>query len=329
MIGRRQFITLLGGAAAAWPLAAQAQQPKIPVIGFLSPLSPDSIRHFVAAFHQGLGETGYAEGRNAAIEFHWAEGRFDRLAELAADLVSRQVNVIATPGSTAAALAAKSATTAIPIVFGIPDDPVKFGLVASLGRPGGNATGVNFFTAELVAKRLGLLRELLPAATHVAVLVNPANPAIADATRRDVQEAARTVGLQINIINASSGREIDAVFAAIASERVDALFVGSDVFFISRRVQLANLAARHAVPTTFAVRDYVEAGGLMSYGTNIPDMFRQVGVYTGRILKGAKPADLPVVQSTKFELVINHQTARMLGLSVPPSLLSIADEVIE
>jgi putative ABC transport system substrate-binding protein len=329
MMRRRKFMTLLGGVAAAWPVAARAQQPKIPVIGFLSPLSPDSIRHFVAAFRQGLGETGYAEGRNAAIEFHWAEGRFDRLAELAADLVSRQVNVIATPGSTAAALAAKSATTAIPIVFGIPDDPVKFGLVASLGRPGGNATGVNFFTAALVAKRLGLLRELLPAATHVAVLVNPANPAIADATRRDVQEAARTVGLQINIINASSGREIDAVFAAIASERVDALFVGSDVFFISRRVQLANLAARHAVPTTFAVRDYVEAGGLMSYGTNIPDMFRQVGVYTGRILKGAKPADLPVEQSTKFELVINNQTARMLGLTVPQSLLAVADEVIE
>jgi putative tryptophan/tyrosine transport system substrate-binding protein len=328
-VKRRQFITLLGGAAVSWPMAARAQQPKMPVIGFLSPLSPDSIRHFVTAFRQGLGETGYAEGRNAAIEFHWAEGRFDRLAELAADLVSRQVNVIATPGSTAAALAAKSATTAIPIVFGIPDDPVKFGLVASLGRPGGNATGVNFFTAELVAKRLGLLRELLPAATHVAVLVNPANPAIADATRRDVQEVARTVGLQINIINASSGREIDAAFAAIATERVDALFVGSDVFFISRRVQLANLAARHAVPTAFAVRDYVEAGGLMSYGTNIPDMFRQVGVYTGRILKGSKPADLPVEQATKFELVLNLQTARMLGLTVPDKLLATADEVIE
>jgi putative tryptophan/tyrosine transport system substrate-binding protein len=248
---------------------------------------------------------------------------------LAADLVRRQVAVIAAPGSPAAALAAKAATSVIPIVFGLGDDPVKLGMVTSLNRPGGNATGINFLTAELVAKRLGLLRELLPRATRVAVLVNSADADRANSVIRDAEAAAGTMGLQLHVQNASTSREIDAAFVAFAREQSDALFVGPDVFFNNRRVQLANLAARYAIPASYAVRDYAEAGGLMSYGTDVADMYRQVGVYTGRILKGAKPADLPVVQSTKFELVINASTARMLGLTVPPTLLSVADEVIE
>ena len=301
----------------------------MPVIGFLHPTSPDAFADRLRAFRQGLKETGYVEGENVAIEYRWAEGQIDRLPALAAELVRRQVAVIAATGGTAAALAAKAATTTIPIVFIVAEDPVRLGLVASLARPGGNLTGVNFFNAELAAKRLELLRELVPGAARVAVLVNPANATNAETTLRDVEPAARAMGLQIQVLNASTSREIDAAFATFARERPDALFVGGDAFFTSRRVQLAHLAARHAIPAIYAAREYAEVGGLMSYGANITDACRQVGVYAGRILKGAKPADLPVVQATKFELVINAETARMLGLTVPPTLLARADEVIE
>jgi putative ABC transport system substrate-binding protein len=300
----------------------------MPVIGFLEPRSPDTIADQLRAFRQGLKDTGYVEGENVAVEYRWAENQPDRLPALAAELVRRQVAVIATAGGTAAAFAAKSATTTIPIVFIAAEDPVRVGLVASLARPGGNLTGINFFSAELVAKRLELLRELVPAATHVAVLVNPAGPGF-EITLRDVEPAARTMGLQIQVLNASTSREIDAAFATIARERPDALFVGNDAFFNARRVQLVLLAGRHGLPAIYWDREFAEAGGLMTYGSNIVDVYRQIGVYAGRILKGAKPADLPVVQSSKFELVINAQTARMLGLTVPPTLLSTADEVIE
>ena len=327
MSNRREFITLLGGAMAAWPLAARAQQPGMPVVGLLHPASPDAvIANRLRGLRQGLKEAGFVEGENVTIEQRWAENQMDRLPELAAALVRRQVSVIAAFG--AAAFAARAATTTIPIVFGVPDDPVRQGLVSNLARPGGNLTGINFFVAELTAKRLGLLRELLPAANRVAVLVNPTSPE-AETTLRDVEPAARALGLQIRILNASTSREINEAFATFVREQPDALFVATNPFFQTRRVQLAALAARHAVPTAFSVRDYAEAGGLMSYGTDVTDAWRQVGLYTGRILKGAKPADLPVVQSTKFELVINAETARMLGLTVSDKLLATADEVIE
>jgi putative ABC transport system substrate-binding protein len=330
MIGamkRREFITLLSGAAA-WPLAARAQQPAMPVIGFLAPLSRDANAHRLRAFRQGLKDAGYVEGENVLIEYRGAEGQYDQLPAQAADLVRRRVGVIAafTP---AAAGAAKAATGSIPIVFAVSADPVSLGLVASLARPGGNLTGINFFVGELVAKRLELLRELLPAATRIAVLVNPTEVTNTAVTLKDVETAASAMGLQIKRLNASTSREIDAAFATFVRERPDALFVGGDAFFNDRRVQLANMAAYHRVPTTYSNRDLAEAGALMSYGTNLADAFRQVGVYTGRILKGERPADLPVVQASKFELVINLQTARMLGLTVPDKLLVAADEVIE
>ena len=326
MISRRALIGLFGGAAT-WPLAARAQQAGMPVVGLLHPASPDAVlANRLRGLRQGLKEAGFVEGENVTIEQRWAENQMDRLPELAAALVRRQVSVIAAFG--AAAFAARAATTTIPIVFGVPDDPVRQGLVSNLARPGGNLTGINFFVAELTAKRLGLLRELVPAATRVAVLVNPTSPE-AETTLRDVEPAARALGLQIRVLNASTSREINEAFATFVREQPDALFVAANPFFQTRRVQLAALAARHAVPTAFSVRDYAEAGGLMSYGTDVTDAWRQVGLYTGRILKGEKPADLPVVQSTRFELVINAETARMLGLTVPDKLLATADEVIE
>jgi putative ABC transport system substrate-binding protein len=324
---RREFITLLSGAAA-WPLAAGAQ-PAMPVIGFLDTRSPDGLTDRLRAFREGLKDSGYVDRENVAIEYRWADDQYDRLPELAADLVRRRVAVIAVPGGTASALAAKAATSTIPIIFGVNEDLVGLGLVASLARPGGNATGVNILTGELVAKQLELLRELVPAAARVAVLVNPANAAHTTTTIRDVEPAARAMGLQIQFLNASTSREIDAAFATIMRVRPDALFVGSDALFVSRRVQLANLASRHAIPAVYGTREITEVGGLMSYGSNIQDAWRQAGIYTGRILKGTKLADLPVVQSTKLELVINHQTARMLDLTVPDKLLIAADEVIE
>jgi ABC-type uncharacterized transport system substrate-binding protein len=325
-IGRRKFLATLGGAATAWPLAARAQQPAMPVVGFLFPQSADPFAHRMRAFRQGLKETGYVEGENIAIEYRWAEGQYGRLPVLAEELVRRQVAVIVTP-SLAGALAAKAATTTIPIVFAVAEDPVRLGLVASLARPGGNLTGINFFSSELVAKRLELLRELVPRAARVAVLVNPSN--LGERTEKEVEAAARALGLQIQILNATSSRAIDAAFAALVRERVDALFVSPDGFFNGRRVQLATMVARHAVPMTSATREIAEAGGLMSYGPNIADAWRVVGVYAGRVLKGAKPTELPVEQASKFELIINAQTARMLGLEVPPTLLTAADEVIE
>jgi putative ABC transport system substrate-binding protein len=325
---RRDFLGVLGGgAAAACPLAARAQQTAIPVIGFLLPTSADPNGDRLRIFRQSLKDAGFVEGENVAIEYRSIAGQIDRLPELAADLVRRKVAVIVAGGN--APLVAKAATTTIPIVFIVGDDPVRLGYVASLARPGGNLTGINFFSAELVAKRLDLLREFVPAATRVAVLINPVNAAIAESTLRDAELAARTMALQIQVVRASTIHEINAAFATIVRERSDALFVGNDPFLTSRRVQFATLAARHAIPMSSGSREVVEAGGLMSYGSDILDAYRQMGVYTGRILKGAKPADMPVVQANKFELVINVQTARMLGLNVPPSLLARADEVIE
>jgi putative tryptophan/tyrosine transport system substrate-binding protein len=325
---RRAIIALLGGAAAAWPLAARAQQAAMPVIGYLDPRSPDAISERLRAFRQGLKDAGFVEGENVAIEYRWAEGQYERLQALAADLVRRQVAVI-TPAGTPSIFAAKAATSTIPIVFMTGDDPVRVGLVASLARPGGNLTGIGFLSTELAAKRLELLRELVPKAARVAILVNPASAAQAEATVREVEPAARTMGLQIQVFNANTSREIGAAFESMERERPDALFVGPDPFFTARRVQLAHLATRYAVPAIYVGREFAEAGGLMSYGANIADAWRQAGVYTGRILKGTKPADLPVVQASKFELTINAETARMLGLTVPPTLLSRADEVIE
>jgi putative tryptophan/tyrosine transport system substrate-binding protein len=297
------------------------------VIGFISGASSGA--SVAAAFRKGLGETGYVEGQNVTVEYHWLEGQYDRLPALMADLVRRRVAVIATPANTLAAIAAKAATATIPVVFGVNEDPVKLGLVANLARPGGNATGINYFSGELVAKRLGLLHELVPKAVRVAVLVNPANGPSAETTSRDVQEAARTIGLQINVLNASTSREIDAVFATLARERPDALFVAANAFFNSRRVQITTLAERGRIAAAYGSRDFVVAGGLMGYGTDNADRFRQIGVYTGKILNGAKPADLPVVQATKFEFVINLKTAKALGLTIPETLLATADEVIE
>jgi putative tryptophan/tyrosine transport system substrate-binding protein len=325
---RREFITLVGGAAAAWPLAARAQQPAMPVVGFLHPASADAIANRLRVFHRGLKEAGFVEGENVTVAYAWGDGHVGRLPTLAAELVRRRVAVIVAPAANEVALAAAAATKTIPIVFAVSEDPVKIGLVASLSRPGGNVTGVNFYNAELNAKRLELLRQLVPGAKHIALLINP-NVGSGAAAVRDVEAAAPAMGLQTQVVNASTSQEIDAAFVTIGRERPDALFVTGNPVFNSRRLQLALLAAHHAIPASYASRDYPEYGGLMSYGTNVADAFRQVGVYAGRILKGAKPADLPVVQSSKFELVINHQTARILGLTVPPTLLAIADEVIE
>jgi putative ABC transport system substrate-binding protein len=326
---RREFIKLLSSTAAAWPLAARAQQSVTPVVGLLDQRSPEALGDRLRGFRQGLRESGFVEGQNVAIEYRWAENKSDRLPDLAADLVRRQVAVIAATSGLSPALAAKAATTTIPIVFIVSDDPVKLGLIANLARPDGNLTGINFFSGELAPKRLELLHELVPGATRVAVLVNPANSEYAETTINEAGMAARSMGLQIQALKASTIREINAVFATFVSARPDALFVGHDPFFNSRRTQLVQLAARYAVPASFSAREFADAGGLMSYGANIADAWRQAGAYAGSILKGAKPADLPVVQSNKFELVINNQTATMLNLTVPPSLLAIADEVIE
>jgi len=328
-VKRRAFITLLGGAAVAWPLAARGQQVAMPVVGFLHPASPVepyvSIR---ARFLEGLQETGYVAGQNVMIEYRWAEGRYDRLPQLAADVVRRQVAVLLVGGGPAAILAARSATSTIPIVFVTGDDPLRHGVVANLSRPGGNVTGVSFFTTAVVSKRVELLRDLLPNASSIVYLVNPANPE-AEPETKDVSAAARALGFELHVLNASSEREIDAAFATLIQLRPGALLTGSDPFLFSRGSQIAALSIRHAVPAIFVSRENAVAGGLASYGTSIPDAYRQAGVYVGRILKGAKPADLPVVEPTKFELVLNLNTARVLGIAIPPKLLALADEVIE
>jgi putative tryptophan/tyrosine transport system substrate-binding protein len=323
---RRKFITLLGGAAA-WPLAARGQQPAMPVIGFLDPTSSETSQPRLRGLRQGLKDTSYVEGENLTIVYRFADYQTDRLPDLAADLVRRQVTVIVTLAS--GTLAAKAATTTIPIVFTIAEDPVRAGVVASVARPGSNLTGINFFAGELAAKRLGLVRELVPSANRVAVLINPTTGTNSETTLKDVQLAARTAGLKIQFLHASTSREINLAFEGFVRERPDAFFVDIDPLFTSRRTQLVNLASRYAIPSIYPSRLFTEAGGLISYGSDLVDAWRQAGVYVGRILKGAKPADLPVAQSTKFELVINAETARILGLTVPPSLLAIADEVIE
>jgi putative ABC transport system substrate-binding protein len=323
-VGRREFITLLGGAAA-WPLTARAQQPAIPVIGWLGPTVPND--RIMALLRGGLAEAGYIEGQNLVIEYRWAEGRYDRMPAMAEELVRRRVAVIvASP--TPSALAAKAATATIPVIFGVTDDPVKLGLVTSLARPGGNATGVYFFLSDLAAKQLGLLRELTPAANRIGLLINPDN-ANAAAVTREITAAASAISIDVEVIRANDTPGIDAAFAALVRNKTDALVVGADPFFFSRRAQLATLATRHAIPAIYTVREFAEAGGLMSYGTSLNDTFRHIGAYAGRILKGAKPTDLPVVQSTKFDFVINSTTAKALGLDVPPTLLARADEVIE
>jgi ABC-type uncharacterized transport system substrate-binding protein len=327
MIRRREFITLLGGAAA-WPLAARAQQAT-PVIWFLHPQSPEEFAGVLRGLRHGLKDTGYSEGESVEIEYRWAANQLDRLPALAGELVRKQVAVIVAMGGTVSAHAAKAATTTIPIVFNVGDDPVRLGLVASLSRPGGNLTGVNSFATEVTAKRLEILRELVPAAARVAVLVNPTVPHVAEGTLKDVEPAARVLGLQLQILSADSGRAIEAAFATFARERPDALLVGAGPPFLGRRVQLVQLATYYKIPAIYAYRQFAEIGGLIAYGASLADASRQVGVYTGRILKGAKPEDLPVVQSTKFELIINVETARMLGLTVPPTLIARADEVIE
>jgi putative tryptophan/tyrosine transport system substrate-binding protein len=328
-IGRRQFISALGGTAVAWPLVAGAQRPAMPVVAFINGGSVDGSAPRAAAFRKGLNETGYVEDQTVMIEYHWLEGEYDRLPALITDLVRRQVAVIATPASTQAALAVKTATATIPIVFGVSEDAVHLGLVASLARPGGNATGINFFANELAAKRLRLLHDLVPKAVRVAVLLNPASAANSEATLRDVQQAATAIGLHVQFLNASTTGGIDAAFVSLGRDRPDALFVAGDSFFTGRRVQFGTLTAVNKIPAIYANREMVAAGGLMSYGTDLLDVFHQVGIYTGKILKGAKPAELPVVQSTKFEFVLNLTTAKALGIEVPSGLISIADEVIE
>ena len=325
---RREFITLVGGAAAAWPLAAQAQ-PRPPVVGFLDPRSPDGMADRLRAFRQGLKEGGYVEGENLAIEYRWAENQMDRLPGLATDLIARQVAVIVTPGGVVTTMAAKSATTLVPIVFVVGEDPVRLGLVTSLSRPGGNLTGVNFLNTELTAKRLDLLREMLPTAKRAAVLVNPMNVSNTETTLKDIEPAARAIGIELQIFNAGTAREINDAFAALARAQPDALFVGLDPFFNSRRIQIVHLASHHRIPAAYGNRDFADAGGLMSYASSIADAYHQAGIYTARILKGAKPSDLPVVQASKLNLVLNQQTARMLGIAIPATLIARADEVIE
>jgi putative tryptophan/tyrosine transport system substrate-binding protein len=326
---RREFITLVGGVAATLPLAAHAQKPVMPVIALVNGGAADTQARNASAFRKGLSETGYVEGQNVIVEYHWLEGHYDRLPALLADIVRRKVAVIVTPGTAPVMLAAKAATSTIPIVFGAPEDPVRLGLVKSLAHPSGNATGTNFFSLELNAKRVGLLHELVPKAARIAVLVNPANVASAEPTWNQMKEAARTLGLETFQVEASTPGEIDAAFTVLKHERADALLIAADGFLASRPVQFATLAARERMPASFISREMVEAGLLMSYGTSIADMFRQVGIYAGSILKGAKPSDLPVMQATKFEFIINLQTARLLGLDIPPMLLARADEVIE
>jgi putative tryptophan/tyrosine transport system substrate-binding protein len=324
---RREFITLLGGAAA-WPLAVRAQQPALPVIGFLNGQTAQAFAPAVAAFRRGLNEAGYVEGQNVSIEYRWAEGRRDRLPPLAAELVRRQVAVIAATGGNNSALVAMQATSTIPIVFTSSDNPVERGLVASINRPGGNVTGVSWYNAELGPKRLGLLHELVPNATIVALLVNPNNPESARQPA-ELQNAARGIGLQLILLTAASAGDIDGAFAAMAQHRVGGLIVGSDPFYLNRREQIIALAAQNAIPTIYVSRELTGAGGLMSYGNSLADAYQRAGIQTGRILKGAKPSELPVDQATKFEFVINLQTAKMLGIEIPATLLAHADEVIE
>jgi putative tryptophan/tyrosine transport system substrate-binding protein len=325
---RREFIKLIG-VSAAWPLTARAQQSVLPVVGVASGRSSDAEARTAAAFHKGLNETGYVDGRNVTVEYHWIAGQYDRLPALMADLVRRQVAVIATTGNNTTALAAKAATSTIPIVFSVGQDPVKLGLVASLARPGGNATGINDFLSEVDGKRMRLLHDLLPKAARIAVLVNPGNVVSAEGALQGAQQAAAAIRMQIRVHKATTIGEIDAVFASFAQERPDALFVAADAFFATRAAQFITLAARDRIPAAYSLRDYVIAGGLMSYGADLAEAGHQVGVYTGSILKGAKPADLPVLQSTKFDFVLNLQTARALGIEVPSGVLSIADEVVE